>query len=132
MLYEVITEKLHNLLLNLIWWSHQPGRWMYDLILGDGSALAADALVLATPAYVSAELLRPLSPMAAGLMDMIPYTSTATISLAYQAEAVKETVEGFGFVVPRIEGRDLIAATWTSLKWPYRAPIDRVLLRCFV
>ena len=111
--------------------SHQPGRWMYDLILGDGSALAADALVLATPAYVSAELLRPLSPMAAGLMDMIPYTSTATISLAYPAEAVKGAVEGFGFIVPRIEGRDLIAATWTSLKWPYRAPIDRVLLRCY-
>ncbi len=111
--------------------SHQPGRWMYDLILGDGSALAADAVVLATPAYVSAELLRPLSPMAAGLLDMIPYTSTATISLAYPVEGVKGKVEGFGFIVPRIEGRDLIAATWTSLKWPYRAPIDRVLLRCY-
>lgn len=111
--------------------SHQPGRWMYDLILGDGSALAADAVVLATPAYVSAELLRPLSPMAAGLLDMIPYTSTATISLAYPVEGVKGKVEGFGFIVPRIEGRDLIAATWTSLKWPYRAPIDRVLVRCY-
>ena len=112
--------------------SHQPGRWMYDLNLGDGSALSTEGLVLATPAYVSAELMRPLSPMAAGLLEMIPYTSTVTISLAYPAGAVAGVVEGFGFIVPRREGRDLIAATWTSLKWPYRAPADQVLLRCYV
>jgi oxygen-dependent protoporphyrinogen oxidase len=111
--------------------SHQPGRWMYDLNLSDRSALSAEGLVLATPAYVSAELMRPLSPMAAGLLDMIPYTSTATISLAYPAGAVAGAVEGFGFIVPRKEGRDLIAATWTSLKWPFRAPDGQVLLRCY-
>lgn len=112
--------------------SHQPGRWMYDLILDDGSALSAEGLVLATPAYVSADLLRPLTPMAAGLLEMIPYSSTATVSLAYPAKAVAGAVEGFGFIVPRKEGRDLIAATWTSLKWPYRAPADQVLVRCYV
>jgi oxygen-dependent protoporphyrinogen oxidase len=112
--------------------SHQPGRWTYDLILDDGSALSTEALVLATPAFVSADLLRPLTPMAAGLLEMIPYTSTATISLAYPAGAVLGAVEGFGFIVPRKEGRDLIAATWTSLKWPNRAPADQVLVRCYV
>ena len=112
--------------------SHQVGRWMYDVILDDGSALSAEALVLATPAYVSAELVRPLSPMAAGLMERIPYASTATVSLAYDPQAVGRMVEGFGFVVPRVEGRDLIAATWTSLKWPYRAPPDQFLVRCYV
>jgi oxygen-dependent protoporphyrinogen oxidase len=112
--------------------SNQPGRWTYDLILDNGSALSTEGLVLATPAYVSAELLRPLTPMAAGLLEMIPYASTATVSLAYPAEAVAGAVEGFGFIVPRKEGRDLIAATWTSLKWPYRAPADQVLVRCYV
>ncbi len=112
--------------------SHQPGRWMYDLILDDGSALSAEGLVLATPAYVSAELVRPLSPIAGGLLDMIPYASTATIAFAYPVEQVAEAIEGFGFVVPRREGRELIAATWTSLKWPHRAPADQVLVRCYV
>lgn len=112
--------------------SHQPGRWMYDLILDDDSSLSSEGLVLATPAYVSAELLRPLTPMAAKLLEMIPYTSTATISMAYPAETVAGAVVGFGFIVPRKEGRDLIAATWTSLKWPYRAPSDQVLVRCYV
>ena len=112
--------------------SHQPGRWMYDLILNDGSALSTESLVLATPAYVSAELLRPLTPIAAGLLEMISYASTGTVSMAYPAEKVAGAVEGFGFIVPRAEGRDLIAATWTSLKWPHRAPADQVLIRCYV
>ena len=112
--------------------SHQLGRWMYDLILNDGSALSAEALVLATPAYVSAELLRPLTPIAGGLLEMIPYASTATVAMAFPAQAVAGAVEGFGFIVPRAEARDLIAATWTSLKWPHRAPADQVLARCYV
>ena len=112
--------------------SHQLGRWMYDLILHDGSAVSGESLVLTTPAYVSAELLRPLTPIAGGLLDMIPYASTATIAMAYPVQAVTGAVEGFGFIVPRIEERDLIAATWTSLKWPHRAPADQNAVRaCF-
>jgi len=112
--------------------SHQLGRWTYDVMLQDGSALSAESLVLATPAFVTAELLRPLTPIAAGLLEMIPYASTATIALAYPASAVGGSVRGFGFVVPRVEQRDLIAATWTSLKWPHRAPSDQLLARCYV
>jgi oxygen-dependent protoporphyrinogen oxidase len=112
--------------------SHQLGRWTYDIMLRDGSALAADSLVLATPAFVAAELLRPLTPIASGLLDMIPYASTATIALAYPASVIGTSVEGFGFVVPRIEQRDLLAATWTSLKWPHRAPPEQLLARCYV
>jgi oxygen-dependent protoporphyrinogen oxidase len=112
--------------------SHQLGRWLYDVILNDGSALSVDSLVLATPAYVSAELVRPLTPTAGGLLEMIPYASTATIAMAYPRASVSGAAEGFGFVVPRAEGRDLIAATWTSLKWPHRAPPDQLLVRCYV
>lgn len=112
--------------------SHQLGRWTYDVMLQDGSALSAESLVLATPAFVTAELLRPLTPIAAGLLDMIPYASTATIGLAYPGSVVGGSIQGFGFVVPRTERRDLIAATWTSLKWPHRAPADRLLARCYV
>ncbi len=112
--------------------SHQPGRWMYDLIVHDGSALSCESLVVAAPAYVAADLLRPLTPIAGGLLEMIPYASTATIAMAFPAALVTGAVEGFGFIVPRTEGRDLIAATWTSLKWPHRAPAGQVLIRCYV
>jgi oxygen-dependent protoporphyrinogen oxidase len=111
--------------------SHELGRWMYDLILQGGSALSAESVVLATPAYVSADLLRPLSPIAGGVLDLIPYASTATIAMAFPRAMMSE-IEGFGFIVPRAEERDLIAATWTSLKWPHRAPVDQLLVRCYV
>jgi oxygen-dependent protoporphyrinogen oxidase len=111
--------------------SHEIGRWMYDLILKDGSALSADGVVLATPAYVSAELLRPLTPIAGGLLDMIPYASTATIAMTFP-RTLTSAIEGFGFIVPRTEQRHFIAATCTSLKWSYRAPADQLLVRCYV
>lgn len=111
--------------------SHEVGRWMYDLILQDGSTLSAESVVLATPAHVSADLLRPLSPIAGGVLDLIPYASTATIAMAFP-RAMMSGIEGFGFIVPRAEQRELIAATWTSLKWPHRAPADQLLVRCYV
>ncbi len=111
--------------------SHELGRWMYDLILQDGSALSAESVVLATPAYVSADLLRPLTPIAGGILDMIPYASTATIAMAFP-RMLTSAIEGFGFIIPRTEQRHLIASTWTSLKWPHRAPSDQLLVRCYV
>jgi protoporphyrinogen/coproporphyrinogen III oxidase len=112
--------------------SHQIGRWMYDIISDDGTAISADALILASPAYGSAELVRPLSPAAAGLLEQIPYASTATVSLVYETHALATRLEGSGFVVPRVEGRELLAATWTSLKWPFRASARDVSVRCYV
>ncbi len=112
--------------------SHQLGKWTYDVMLRGGSALSVESLVLATPAFTSAELLRPLTPIASGLLEAIPYASTATIAMAYPACVIGGAVQGFGFIVPRIEQRNLIAATWTSLKWPYRAPADQLMVRCYV
>jgi len=112
--------------------SDRPGVWTYEVVLENGSAVSAEAVVLATPAFVSAELVRPLSPASARLLDTIPYVSTATVSLAYDGGALGPSVGGFGFVVPRTEGRELIAATWTSLKWAHRAPPRQALIRCYV
>ena len=112
--------------------SDRPGVWTYEVVLENGSAVSAEAVVLATPAFVSAELVRPLSPASARLLDTIPYVSTATVSLAYDGGALGPSVGGFGFVVPRTEERELIAATWTSLKWAHRAPPRQALIRCYV
>lgn len=104
----------------------------YDLALDPARALRVDAVVLATPAPVTAGLVRDLCPPAAGLLEAIPHASTATVSLAYRAEDVDRPPAGYGFVVPRIEGRQLIAATWSSQKWPGRAPSGQVLVRGYV
>jgi len=112
--------------------TNHPIGWTYDLTLENGAVISADAVVLATPAFVSADLVRPLSPIAAELLGAIPYASTATVSMAYKAGTLGAEVSGFGFVVPRVERRDLLAATWTSVKWPHRAPASQTLVRCYL
>lgn len=104
----------------------------YELLLENGSLMPADAVILATPAFASAEIVRGLSIEASALLSAIPYASTATVSLAYRTADLSSMVKGFGFVVPRVERRDLLAATWTSLKWPHRAPPSHTLVRCYV
>lgn len=104
----------------------------YELLLESGSPVPADAVVLATPAFASAALVRGLSPEASALLAAIPYASTATVSLAYHTTELGPLVKGFGFVVPRVERRDLLAATWTSLKWSHRGPASHTLVRCYV
>ena len=97
----------------------------YRLVLDNQEHILADDVVLATPAYVTAKLLQPHQPIAARLLADIPYSSTATISLAFDNRDIEHLIKGFGFVVPRIEGKALIAATWTSLKWPNLASAGR-------
>ena len=92
----------------------------------------ADAICLAVPVYVAAQLLSNVSPKLASQLNQIKYASTATINLAYRRDAVRHPLDGFGFVVPYVEKRSLIACTFSSVKFPGRAPDDHVLLRAFV
>ena len=110
--------------------SHKP---RYRLQLrGKKKAMEADAVVLATPAFVTAKLLRGMAADICRLLDTIPYCSTATINLAYERSQIGHPLDGYGFVVPRLEKRSIMAATFSSVKFAHRAPEGKVLLRSFV
>ena len=98
----------------------------------NGATLEADAVCLALPAYKAAELLKEISQPLASDLKQIKYASTATINLAYRRAAIQHSLDGFGFVVPFIEKRSLIACSFSSVKFADRAPRDHVLLRAFV
>ncbi|MBI5379518.1 MAG: protoporphyrinogen oxidase [Nitrospirae bacterium] len=104
----------------------------YIVEIEDGATYRADALLLATPAYETAGLLKRILPVAAPHLRTIPYVTTATVSLAYRRADCPHPLNGYGFVVPRKEPCRILASTWTSTKFPHRAPQDHVLLRCFV
>lgn len=98
----------------------------------DGNeTIDADATCLALPAFVSARLIRTVDERLASELDGIGYASSATINLAYRREDISHPLDGFGFVVPFIEKRSLIACTFSSVKFAGRAPDDCVLLRAF-
>ena len=94
--------------------------------------VVADAVVLATPAWAGGELLRTVAPRTAADLSSIDYVTTATASVAYRADQVGHDFKGFGFVVPRAEGRPVMATTWSSSKFAGRAPAGSVLLRSFL
>lgn len=93
--------------------------------------IAADALIIATPAYATATLLQEVDDELTEAHRAIAHVSTATISLAYRRADIR-ALHGFGFVVPSVERRVLLACTWSSNKFAQRAPDDVLLLRCFI
>ncbi len=92
----------------------------------------ASAVILATPARRTGEILGSLAKDAAEELKNISSASTATVSLAYRREDFPSKLDSFGFVVPVIEQRKIMACTFSSLKYPGRAPEGRVLLRAFI
>ncbi|HET6973308.1 MAG TPA: protoporphyrinogen oxidase [Pyrinomonadaceae bacterium] len=93
--------------------------------------IKADAVCLAVPAYVAASLLSDRDEGLAQKLRQIKYASTATINFGYRREAIAHPLNGFGFVVPFVEKRSLIACTFSSVKFSGRAPDGQVLLRAF-
>lgn len=105
------------------------GGWIIERV--DAPAIEADSIICATPAYVTADLLAEIAHELAEELREIPYTSTATVSLAFDESTIPK-LKGFGFVVPRSQKRKIMAATWTSRKFFNRAPEGKALLRCFI
>ena len=105
-------------------------RWVASL--SDGSTIEGDGVIVATESWAAEPLLRPLDPTIADALASIPCTSSATISFAFKEEEVGFDLNAFGVLCPLVEDRALMAATYSSTKWPGRAPKGRVLLRGFV
>ena len=110
--------------------SRKEGDWSVNL--EGGGEFKAQALILATPGHITARLLQPVAPDAAEILKQIKYVSTATVTLAYKKEGFSHALDGFGFVVPKCEGRSILACTWTSSKFPHRAPEGYVMIRCYL
>lgn len=104
----------------------------YTLTTADGRREPYDAVLLATPAWVSAGLLSDIAPGAAERMEQVRYVSSATVFFAYRRADLRERPQGYGFLVPTVEGRRINGATWITNKFDHRSPQDGFLARCFI
>jgi len=98
----------------------------------NGEWIAADDIVLACQAYEAGSLLAGIDAELSALLGEIRYSSSMTVALGYEKSNFAHSLNGFGFLVPKVERRRLIACTWMGTKFPCRVPEDRVLLRCFL
>jgi len=109
---------------------HDEGEARYRVHLDNGESLAAEDIIVTVPAFAASPLLKPHVDTSA--LEAINYVSVANVVLAFQKKDVEHVFDGSGFLVPRKEGRNITACTWTSTKWLHTSPDDKVLLRCYV
>lgn len=104
----------------------------WRLVLDDGTSSCADAVVLALPAFPASALAASFAPRLAAGLEAIDYVSTAMVTLAYREADLPRPLAGYGFVVPAAERRRITAVTFSSAKFPDRAPAGGALLRVFL
>jgi oxygen-dependent protoporphyrinogen oxidase len=104
----------------------------YIVELAGMRTLAADAVIIATPAYAASAVVEGVDPLLADMLGDIEYASMVTMSLAYRLEDVPRPLDATGYVVPRVMGRPVLACTWASAKFDGRAPDGRALFRLFI
>nr|MBN2278126.1 protoporphyrinogen oxidase [candidate division Zixibacteria bacterium] len=101
----------------------------FRLRFSDGSSDSFDAVICAVPAFAAAEILKKTDRLLAELLISIPYAPIAVAAFGYNREAVAHDLNGFGFLVPRSEGLNILGSIWTSSIFTDRTPSGMVQLR---
>jgi len=103
----------------------------WQIYLSSTERITAEHLILAVPAYVAAQLLVNTSPQLASQLKAIEYAPVCAVGSVYDRSQVANTLDGFGYMVPRREGLETICTFWNSSLFPGRAPEGKVLMTTF-
>ncbi len=105
----------------------EEGGWRLS---GPGRELTSEAVLLALPAPLSAELVG-FDPDLSAKLNEVRYSSAALVNMIYHEESTLDLPEGYGFVVPEVEQMHLLACTFTHHKWPDRTPPGKAQVRAY-
>ena len=133
-LTDILTAELGNAVV-------KPGQKVLRISRGESVAyrvateageLEADAVILATPAYASAEILAELDTYMNHSLAEIPYSSMTVVCFGYERKKIEHDLQGFGYLIPKEEGMNSLGTLWDSSIFKDRAPAGHVLLRSMV
>ncbi len=113
-------------------WIERVGDAHYRVILTSGTALEASRVVVAVPANAATSMLESLDESLAADLLAYRYGSVDVVHLAYEAGDLSRPLDGYGYIVPSSAGQRIVACTWSSAKFPRRAPKGQVLFRLFL
>lgn len=111
---------------------HKNDGWTLSIGGGQLERLKVDAVIVATPSHQTTRLMADVDRKLAGLLERIPHSPCAIVSLGYRRDQIGHPLDGFGFVVPAVEGRRILAGSFSSVKFSDRAPAGCELIRVFV
>lgn len=98
-------------------------------VITERGELDADVVILATPAYASADFLRTSSPEIGSVLNTIPYSSMTVACFGYDRDQIAYDLNGFGYLAPKQEKLSTLGTLWDSSIFEGRAPDGKVLLR---
>jgi protoporphyrinogen/coproporphyrinogen III oxidase len=104
----------------------------WRLATSSGDSIDADGVICAAPAYAASRIMATIAPRAAKLLGEVSYATAATVNLTFRESDFDGPPRAFGFVVPSIEHRRIIAGSFSSFKFEGRAPAGSILARAFV
>ncbi len=102
---------------------------LYQVTCGDTSRYEADQVIMASPAFAAAEMLATLDNSISAVLRQIPYASMTVVCFGYRREQIKRSLDGFGYLIPKKEGRSTLGTLWDSSMFENRAAENKVLLR---
>ena len=108
-----------------------PGQWKLTTVGGVEHG-PFDGVILAAPAPQAGRIVERFDSHLASLLQRIEYASSAVVTLVYQREQILRPLDGFGFVVPAVENRPIVAASFPGVKFPHASPADLAPIRVFL
>lgn len=114
---------------------NEGGGWLVDVAdSADGSSrqVSFDGVILALPACNAGPMVAEANPELAAHLSRIAYAGCVVVNLVYDRGDVPHPLDSFGFVTPHIEGRSVLACTFSNKKYPGRAPENTLLARAFL
>jgi oxygen-dependent protoporphyrinogen oxidase len=109
----------------------ENGQWRLDFA-DSQTAIQADGIIIATPAPLAAKLMGNVDRQLADDLAAIEYASSVVVTLVYKRGQIAHPLDGFGAVVPAIENRPIVAASFSTVKFPSHAPADHAVIRVFM
>ena len=110
----------------------RPENLTWELTLANGEKKFFDAVVIATPSAVTAQLVRSLDEPTADKLAQLRTASSAVVAMIIERKDVAKMAWCFGIVIPQIENRQVLAVSFTGLKYPGRVQADELLVRIFM
>jgi oxygen-dependent protoporphyrinogen oxidase len=101
-------------------------------ITANGATEIYDAVIMASPAWAAGALLGPTDAALGEELSGIPYSSSITVNLIYDEDQIGSLPDGFGFLIPAVEGRSMLACTFVHRKFLGRTPTGKAVLRAFL
>ena len=101
----------------------------FILTAAGGQQYDAEIVVTAAPAFAVAGMLERSCGATAELLKEIPYATMNVVCFGYERERIERDLDGFGYLIPKAEGKSILGTLWDSSIFPNRAPAGKVLLR---